>query len=208
MKTKLLLLVLLTTSVSTSFAQVSFGGGAHSNLAFTSFAKPLNEFYGIGFGGGAHGDLNILPFLSTRLSVDYNTFPSDKTKLKGQFTVTDRNGNMTNNFIVEGANVSNLGFTANVLGKIPTGSNVKPYGVFGLGLQILSQSDLEVVAEGQTLLTQTGGPSETNFGLNFGAGVEVGLGRRTNLFFEAKYALIFTSGSSSSYIPLTFGVSF
>ncbi len=208
MKNLLAIITMMIAAASASPAQISFGGGAHSGLAFTSFPKPTNEFYAIGFGGGVHGDLNLLPFLSTRVSVDYNLFPSDKTKLKSQFTVRDGNGNVTNNFTVEGANVSILGITANVLGEIPTGSAVQPYGIFGLGLQILNQSDLKVVADGQTLLQQSGGSSDTNFGLNFGAGVQFGLGRRTHLFIESKYALIFTKGETSSYIPVTLGVSF
>jgi opacity protein-like surface antigen len=208
MKTSIIAIALLIASASASFAQVSFGGGAHSGITFTSFPQAANQMYGIGFGGGVHGDLNILPALGFRFGFDYNTFPSDKTRLKGLFRVTDPNGNPTNDFTVEGANISNFGIMANVLGKIPTGSSVRPYGIVGFGLQILNMSDVNVISNGQTLLTQSGGNSSTNFGLNFGAGVEFGLGRRTNLFIDAKYSLIFTSGGSSSLIPVTLGVSF
>lgn len=203
-----LLIATLTFIVGTSVSQVSFGGGAHSNLAFSSFAKPLNEIYGIGFGGGAHGDLNILPQLAVRLSFDYTMFPSDKTRLKQGWIVTDRNGNRTDNFNIEGLNVTAIGIMTNVIGKIPTGSSVVPYGVFGIGLHILSASDLRVVLDGQTLAERRAPDNSTNFGMNFGAGVEFGLSRRTKLFFDAKYSLVFTSGTSTSYIPLTFGVSF
>jgi hypothetical protein len=208
MKTSIIAIALLIASASASFAQVSFGGGAHSSLAFTSFARPLNEIYGIGFGGGAHGDVNIIPALALRLSFDYNTFPSDKTKLKAGFVVTDGNGNVTNNYDLEGANITIFGITANAIGKIPTGASVKPYGILGFGLQISSQSDLRFLANGQAFQTLRGAESSTNFVLNFGAGVEFGLGRRTNLFIEGKYALILASGGSSSYVPITVGVSF
>ncbi len=201
MKTKLFFLVLLTTSVSTSFAQVTFGGGAHSGLAFTSFPQPLTDYYGTGFGFGAHGDLNIIPELALRLNVDYNTFTSDKDKLKARFNLVDA-------VQLTGANVTIFGLTANVHGKLPTSSIVKPYGILGLGLQILSQSDLRATFNGQDAGTLQGAPTTTNFGVNFGSGLEFGLGRRTNLFIEAKYALFFDSGGTSSYIPVTIGVSF
>ena len=208
MKRLVLVLVLLAVAASSSPAQLSFGGGAHTNLAFTSFPRPANEFYGLGYGGGVHADLNILPFLSTRLSADYSTFSSDKAKLKGLFTVRDRNGNLTNNFTVEGMNVAVIGVMANVLGKIPTGSAFRPYGLVGFGLQILSNSDLNVVVDGETIPVEKAAATTTNFGLNFGAGVDFALGHRTSLFLESKYTLMFTSGESSSYIPVTVGVSF
>ncbi len=208
MKKLLVLFCAVIGAISTSFAQVSLGGGVHSNLAFTSFPKPMNEFYGSGFGGGAHGDLNIIPPLTLRLSFDYNTFRSDKMKLKQGWLVFDQNGNLTNDFTVEGLDVSIIGVTANLVGKLSTHSVIRPYGIVGLGLQITSMSDERVVFNGQDLAELRAPAGSTDLGANIGVGAELGLGQRTSLFFEAKYTLIFASGATSSYIPMTLGVTF
>lgn len=208
MEKLLVILALLVASFSVSPAQFSFSGGPHGGLTFSSFPQGVKDFYGIGFGGGAHADLNIASFLTTRLNFDYNTFPSDKTKLKTQFSVTDPNGNPTNNFDVTGGNVSIIGISLNGIGKIPTHSSVTPYGMIGFGLHILNQSELKVTAGGNTLLTIPSPSSDTNFGMNFGAGVEFGLGYRTKLFVDVKYVLIFTQNANSSHLPVTVGFSF
>ena len=188
--------------------QVWFGGGAQSGLAFTSFPEPTNQFFGLGFGGGVHGDVNIMPALSARLNIDYHRFPSDKTKLKETWIVIDQNGNRTNDFSVEGANIGIVGATADLIGRIPTGSAVRPYGLVGAGLQFISMSEQRVLFNGETLAVQRAPDGTTNFGVNVGAGAELALGQRTGLFVQATYTLIFASGGTSSYIPLTFGVSF
>jgi opacity protein-like surface antigen len=206
MKRIALLVVCIAIGVAASTAQVRFGGGAHGGLSFASFPQPVNQFFGVGFGGGAHADMNILPFLGLRLNFDYTTFASDKSKLKEQFSVTDGNGNPVP-FTVEGLHATILGITANAIGKIPTGSSVTPYGLLGMGLHIGSNSDLKIISNGNTLFTSSS-ESSTNFGLNFGAGSEFGIGGRSKLFVEAKYVLIFTSGNSTGHIPVTVGVTF
>jgi opacity protein-like surface antigen len=203
---KLILLALcITIGVLSASAEVRFGGGAHAGLSFSSFPSQVSEFYGMGFGGGLHGDLRIIEPLALRLNVDYNRFGSDKTKLEGQFSVTDPLGNPVP-FEVDGLDVTAFSITANAIGMIPTGSAVRPYGIVGLGLHFLSTSNLKITASGQTLLDQSSEGS-TEFGLNFGAGTEFLLGS-TRLFVEAKYVLILTEGSSTAHIPVTVGVSF
>jgi hypothetical protein len=52
-------------------------------------------------------------------------------------------------------------------------------------------------------------PSSTQAGktsLDVGAGVDLKLG--ISLFLEVKYAWIFTEGSTSTYVPLSVGVTF
>lgn len=204
MKTIIVALLVVTAGLSAE-ANVRFGGGAHGGLSFSSFPDPIGEFYGMGFGAGAHGDLNIIEPVTVRLNVDYNRFGSDKTKLENQFSVTDPQGNPVP-FEVTGLDATMFSVTANVLGKIPTGSSVRPYGTIGFGLHSLSASNLKITSGGQTLLDQDSGDSSTNFGINFGAGTEFLLGSAT-LFVEAKYVLIFTE-NSSAHIPITLGVAF
>ena len=201
----LILVLLVLAGLQPATADIRFGGGAHGGLAFSSFPDPIGEFYGMGFGAGAHADLSIIEPVAVRLNFDYNRFASDKTKLANQFSVTDPAGNPVP-FEVSGLDATVFGITANVLGKIPTGSAVRPYGTVGLGIHMLSTNDFKLTSGGQTLLEQSSGDATTRFGLNFGAGTEFLLGSAT-LFVEAKYVLVFTD-NSSAYIPITFGVAF
>lgn len=201
MKKLAVLALLLMMAAASSNAKIRFGGGVHGGLSSVSFPQPLNEFYGLGFGGGVNADIDVIRYLTLRLNVDYNSFPSDKDRWKDRIA----NGAPLN-FTVEGANLSIIGITANAVGKIPTGSAVIPYGVFGLGLHIGSGSDLRVVSGGRTVLTAPV-ESTTNFGLNFGAGSEFLVGF-SKLFIEAKYVLIFNGGGNIGHIPVTFGMVF
>lgn len=205
MKRLVLLLLVLDAGATSTRADVRFGGGAHTGLSFSSFPGTLSQYYGVGYGVGVNGDLNIIEPLTIRLNLDYSRFPSDKTRLSGLYTVKDPFGNPVP-FEVSGFDASILSITTNVIGRIPTGSIVRPYGILGLGLHFLGANDFKLVASGQTLLERSAGDSLTRFGLNFGAGTEFLIGS-ARLFVEAKYVLIFTE-NTTSHIPLTFGVSF
>ena len=205
MKKIMFLFIIMGLGILPSRADVRFGGGAHGGVSFGSFPQPLNEYYGTGFGGGVHADLNIIEPLALRLNFDYNRFASDKNKLQNQFSVTDPAGNPVP-FEVAGLDATMFGITANAIGRIPTGSVVRPYGIVGLGIHMLSASDLKITSGGQTLLEQSAGDNVTRFGLSFGAGTEFLVGA-TKLFVEAKYVLIMTE-NSTAHIPVTFGVSF
>lgn len=204
----LLILFLLAASCAAGSAQITFGGGAHTGFAFTSFPDPTGQFFGAGFGGGLHGDINFMPILGLRLNADYHKFPSDKTKLKEQWVVVDGNGNLTRDFTVEGANITMMGLTANLLAKLPTGTPFRPYGLVGAGLRFLSMSDEHVVLNNETIADRRAPDGTTNFGLNIGAGAEFSLSQRTSLYLDATYAMVFTEGGTSSYLPITVGVSF
>lgn len=197
--------LILTVAAASSRGETRFGWGVHGGLSFASFAEPSNQFYGLGFGGGANADFDIIDYLTARLNFDYTMFPSDKAKLKSQFVVTDPNGNPTD-FTVEGANLSAFGISLNAVGKIPTGSAVTPYGLFGVGLNIGTGSDFSIISGGQTLFTQSI-ESKTDFGLNFGAGSEFRVGS-SRLYVEARHVLIFADGSTVGYTPVSFGVMF
>lgn len=188
-------------------SEVRFAGGAHAGIGFSSFPQGVSDFYGTGFLFGAHGDVDIMKYVGMRLNVDYSIYASNKDKLKQGFSVTDPNGNPITDYTISGLNVNAFSITANGLGKIPTGSVVTPYGLFGLGIHILSISDGKLEVQGQSLDIKTGLGSQTKFGLNFGAGAEFAL-HPVKLFFDFKYVLILTEGSSTGLIPLTVGVSF
>lgn len=205
MKRSLFLVMLVVAGVSVSTAQVKFGGGGQAGLAIASFPEPMNNVYGFGYGFGGHANLGLIEAFAVRMNVDYTMFPSDKDYIKNNWLAGDPNVISESN--VSGLNASVIAITLNAIGKVPTGSNVRPYGLFGMGLHITNVSDLKVVHQGRTLLTATGDGNETNFGLNFGMGTEFDLGSvRMNV--EAKYVLMLTENNSSGYFPFTIGVTF
>jgi len=206
MKKLLFLALTIAMAATGANASVRFGGGTHAGLSFGNFPEPLNQFYGMGYGFGLNGDVDIIPALALRLNLDYSRFGSDKDKLRGLFSVTDAQGNPLP-FDATGLDASIFSGTANAIGRIPTGSAVRPYGIFGLGLYVLKASDLKVTSSGQTLLEQPVADAITRFGLNLGAGTEFLVGP-TRLFVEAKYVMIFTDDSTTGNIPITVGVAF
>jgi opacity protein-like surface antigen len=83
--------------------------------------------------------------------------------------------------------------TGNVTMSLPLPSPVKPYAIAGAGMY-------------GTITTINGVPgsqSDTNFGFNGGVGVQF-----TRLFVEARMHRISTDGSSTTIVPLTFGLVF
>jgi len=205
MKRIIVLVFGFTFLVSMSHAAVGFGGGAQAGISISSFPKAISDGYGMGFGFGAHGDVNIIKFLTLRLNFDYHIFPSKKDKIRDDLAAA--NAVNASDITVEGLNANIVGITVNGIAKLPTGSSVTPYGLLGFGMHIASVSDLKVTYQGQpvTVTGTSGLGSDTNFGMNFGAGSEFGLGN-VKLYFEVEYVLIFSSGSSTGHIPITVGV--
>ena len=194
----------LASSVAT--AQLSFGGGGHAGVAFSSFPKAISDYYGTGFVVGGHGDLNIIKYVTVRLNLDYASFASNKTKIAE--ILANQNNVAASDIDFSGLNTSDFSIFVNGLGKIPIqGSPLTPYGLFGFGLNFLSASDGTVSYRGTPQPQATiKGDSSTKFGLDFGAGTDFALNRSVKLFFEFKYVLIFTENESTSYVPLVVGV--
>jgi opacity protein-like surface antigen len=154
--------------------------------------------------------------LTLRFNGDYTMFSSDKDKIKNvlaqQFTV---GGEAANPSLItyEGLNASIVSLTINGIGKIPTGSNVTPYGILGAGVHILNLSNHKVEYQGLGDITQdlinvgviSQPTGETKFGMNFGAGIEFKLGN-LKVFVEGKYVMIFTKDEKTGIIPVTVGV--
>ncbi len=201
----LIAMLLMIGVVNSSNAQLSFGGGAHTGLSFAAFPKAIKDFYGMGIGFGAQGDMNIIKYIAIRLNFDYHSFASDKEKIKQLLAA--QNGVNAGDLDVSGLNASIVGITVNGLGKIPTGSMVTPYGVIGFGIHIASASDFKVKYQGQDQnVGLTGLGSDTNFGINFGAGAEFKLAA-IKLYADFKYVLVFSKGESTGHLPFTVGVS-
>jgi hypothetical protein len=98
-------------------------------------------------------------------------------------------------------NTSVLSFVPNIV--FPFGdpaATARPYVIGGLGLHRVS-IDIDVPGFGDA------SDSETRFGFNVGGGFTFNLsGFET--FVEARFHSVFTSGSSSNFIPLSFGFKF
>lgn len=87
--------------------------------------------------------------------------------------------------------IKNISGTANAVYDFPSQSSFRPYVIGGVG----------------AYHGRAGGESDTNFGLNGGAGINIPLSGFST-FVEARYNHIFVSGGSQSYIPVVFGVRF
>jgi len=207
--TAIVAFILLTNMVNAQ-QRVTFGAGAQAGIAIEAFQASIKDYYSIGYGGGGHFDVNFMPALTTRMNIEYYSFASDKDKLKQQLAplygvqpgdITGLSGGTIGVFIV----------SLNAIGRVPTGTNVSPYGLFGLGIHSISLSDLSGSAFGQTgTLTaeDLGVKTGTKFGLNFGVGVDMRVARGVNLNLEFKYVLVFTEDETNAAMPIMVGVTF
>jgi hypothetical protein len=71
-------------------------------------------------------------------------------------------------------------------------------------MNFLSVSDIEV-SDPTAGSGKVETDSETEFGLNFGAGAEFRLAALT-IYLEVKYVMIFTEGSNTTHIPVMIGI--
>ncbi len=78
-----------------------------------------------------------------------------------------------------------------------TASTARPYLLGGLGLYNVHVS-----------ITGFGSGSNTNVAMNLGGGINFTLGSTTHAFAEARFLDIFTSGGSTTAIPITVGLRF
>jgi len=201
MKRVLALVFTLMVLINVNAKAVGLGVGGQLGFGLSSFAKPVGDLFGGGLAFGVHGDLNIIKYVSVRLSFDYGTYSSDKEKIKQFF-------NAPQGTEISGLNAGVFGITVGGLGKVPTGSLVTPYGLLGLGIHILSIGDGKATVPGFPAQDiKVGLDSQTKFGIHFGAGTEFALNKLV-LFFEFKYVLVFTEGSSSGLIPIMVGATY
>ena len=202
--------VFLVTSFATA-QRVGFDAGVHGGVAISAFEDLISDFYGIGFGGGGHLDANIVKFFTTRLNIEYYTFAADQDKLREAVApafglrasdIASSSGGAVNVFIV----------TMNAIGKIPTGSAVTPYALFGFGIHSISLSDISgstTSGDSGTITADDVGFKEgTKFGLDFGFGFEFATSKTVDLSLEFKYVLVFTENNSNGAMPISLGANF
>jgi len=91
-----------------------------------------------------------------------------------------------------GASLHISSLTGNLVYSIPS-TGISPYLIGGIGLYNVGGSG--------------GGASENDFGWNIGGGVKLPLSG-FDTFLEARYNQAQSSGTSSKFIPITFGIMF
>jgi hypothetical protein len=177
---KLILCAALTTMASTARAQLvtagnkpfSFGAAAGVSIPISD----LSDFNNTGFDGTLILGINTpaLP-MSFRIEGAYDSFD-------------DKGGN---------GNVHSTSLRGNMVFTFPSGSEVRPYIIGGVGLYNTGASNGAGFSSN----------SSNDFGVNVGGGFTIPLGS-LNAFVEARYHRIATSGVSTQFIPIVFGVMF
>ena len=205
MKQLALLTAALCLAASTALAlgpSVAFG--VHGNLASLNVEGPFKEAYGPGYGGGAHLDIGLM-MLSVRVSGDYIRFAPDNDKFRNVLVSTI--GTAANSYAIEGGAISIVSGNANVKWAFLPIPVLSPYLTGGLGLANVKTADLQVTQNGVPVNQLAGGgSSEFRTAANVGAGVDFTLG--VTLFIEAKYTWIFAPEGTSTYIPVSVGITF
>lgn len=184
--------------------------GVHANLTVLSLpgpeingTRPLSDVYGTGFGGGVHLDVSFLVF-GLRLSGDYITFSPDQDKYRN--ALASLVGQAASQFSIDGGRVNIISVSANGKMDVLPLPIVSPYLTGGIGLARISADGTNIVFQGQPYNAYPSFSSETKTAVNLGAGIDLKLG--ITLFVEAKYTWIFTEGQTSTYVPVTLGVTF
>lgn len=204
MKKALLLVVLLLVS-SNVFAAGLIGFGLQATGATLNVPGPFKPAYGFGYGGGAHLDINLPVLFSIRVAADYTTYSPDNTKYAGALPAFYP-GTVVSGFSIDGGRINIFSVSANgKLSLLPT-PIISPYITAGAGIASISSSDLTVKYQGQNLGTATVPGAETKASVNFGAGIDLTI--VVTLYIEAKYTIIFTEGESSSFVPVSLGITF
>lgn len=194
----------LALATTTVFAQTpSIGFGVQGNFGSVNVAEPMKSVYGPGYGGGAHLDINFA-MLALRVSGDYITFAPDNDKYRQ--VLGGLTGSAASAFAIEGGRINIFSGNINLKTTFLPLPIITPYITGGVGLANISVDDAKITFNGVPQGSIAGVKGETKTALNLGAGVDLKIG--ITLYIEAKYTWIFTEGETSTYIPVSIGVTF
>ncbi len=212
---KRLLMCCILASVAPAFAQLgpvgpSLAFGFHANFTNLNLpgpsvngATPLEDVYGGGYGGGVHLDISFVT-LGLRVSGDYFTFSPDNDKYRSALAALV--GSAASQFSLNGGRVSIISGNVNAkMGVLPI-PILSPYLTGGIGLARISADETKVIFQGQPTQGFPSFSSETKTSFNIGAGVDLNVG--VALFLEVKYTWILTDNKTSTYVPVTIGITF
>jgi len=189
----------------------SFGFGVQANFTSSSFPGPsvsgvnqqIASAYGVGWGAGVHIDANLM-IVSFRLSGDYLHYGIDENKFRDSFRPLF--GAAADQISISGGGLGIVALSIN--GKMPILPLpfITPYATGGIGEAWLTRDAITTSIAG---VHGSPFPSSTQSGrttVDLGLGVDLKLG--ITLYMEVKYAWIFTDVSTSTYVPVTVGVTF
>ena len=206
---KVLLLAIVSLFSLHAFAAGPVSFGVQATGANINVEAPLKEVYGFGFGGGIHLDINLPLILAIRVQGDFVTFSPDKGKYQTLLSQTAAQlGYQTNpaDFSVEGGRINIISVNVNgKLSPLPL-PLLSPYFTAGGGMANVGTTDLNVKYQGAAF-PGGGSSSKTNASANLGVGVDLDL-IALKLYLEARYTWIFSSGATSTYVPVSLGVTF
>jgi opacity protein-like surface antigen len=194
--------VLIVSSAARADGMIGFG--VQLTGAALNVPEPLKAVYGVGYGGGAHLDINLPVLFSIRVAADYTTYSPDADKYKG-IIATFNPGTAASDYDFSGGRINIFSVSANGKLGLPT-PLVSPYITAGGGIASVSSSDLTIRYQGQPVANAAGASTGTKGSINFGVGVDLNI--VITLYLEAKYTIIFTEGESSSFVPVSLGITF
>jgi hypothetical protein len=204
---KVLLLAIVSLFSLHAFAAGPVSFGVQATGANLNFENPaLKEMYGFGLGGGIHLDINLPLILAIRVQGDYTTFKLDDGKYKN-LLVNANPGTVAADYTVDGGRINIISVFANAkVSPLPL-PLLSPYVTGGVGMANLGITDLTIKHPMLQFSGLSGVKSETNFSANLGVGVDLDL-IALKLYLEARYTWIFSSGATSTYVPVSLGVTF
>jgi len=199
---KLLLIMFLPFIFSIkSFCQdynnVYIGAG----LSFPESPTEFSDYYKMGFNVGGGVGFALSPTFAIVGDFSYHNFSFDDSNFLSSFGLNNLGIN------ISGGATSVYTITGNLKVSLNQGPGVVvPYLIGGVGYVNLSTSDVMVSGNGSAVSVP--GNSESDFYAQVGAGVDFLVAPTTGIFVEGKYAIAFTSGSNTAFLPIRVGVIF
>jgi opacity protein-like surface antigen len=159
----------------TAHAQVGFGVSAGLSMPTGDLGDIAKSGYSV---NGLLGVTMPMSPLGFRAEVGYNSWDGKD--------------------LLDGATLSSLSGTGNIVLQVPGMIVAKPYLIAGLGAHRLK---FDAGGSGED------NESDTKLGWNVGGGLNFGLGTLSTMI-EARYVSVNTDNGSTTYVPVTFGIMF
>jgi opacity protein-like surface antigen len=183
--------------------------GVHGNFSLSNFPAPeiegaeaLSDAYGTGWGGGAHLDVRFVGF-TLRIQGDYTTYSADEDKFREAYEAVF--GGAVSQLGISGGDLRIVTVSANGhLDLLPIIPLVSPYATGGAGLAWITLEEASTSIAGVPGNTFPSSSQNGRALVNAGLGLAINLGM--TLYVEGRYVWLYTEGETSTYVPITAGV--
>ncbi|HDL04201.1 MAG TPA: porin family protein [candidate division Zixibacteria bacterium] len=167
----------------------------------------FTDYWGMGFNVGGGVEIQINEMFSIVPRINYNSFGLDEDAFIEE--LEEELGYSVEGIELDGGSINAIGFGADVKLAVPAGdeSKITPYFLGGLGMTSVSFSDLEMTYEGESETMEID-ESETDFTVEFGAGMEIAISPKMSLFVDGKYVIIMAEDDNITYVPFHVGLIF